>query len=161
MREAVGDQRRAKENVRHVKGSHIVVPRVHAEDHAYILQNADKRIVFVIPYQDALLADRHHRRAGRGRSSSRAISDDEIDYLLDARQHLPRASRSPRADVVWTFSGVRPLYDDGASDPSAITRDYVFKLDTGDAPGRARRCCRSSAARSPPTASSPSTRSPS
>ena len=67
--------------MRLVKGSHIVVPRVHAEDHAYILQNADKRIVFVIPYEDAVHADRHHRRAGRRTSSSREISDDEIAYL--------------------------------------------------------------------------------
>ena len=83
-------------DVRHVKGSHIVVPRVHAEAHAYILQNADKRIVFVIPYERALLADRHDRRAGRRVSRRRASRADEIDYLLRDRQRLSRRARSPR-----------------------------------------------------------------
>ena len=125
----------AKENVRHVKGSHIVVPRVHAEDHAYILQNADKRIVFVIPYQDAYtligttdvpVTDFEHPE----------IDDAEIDYLLKlANAYL--AKPLSRADICWTFAGIRPLYDDGASDPSAITRDYVFKLDTGGDPAGA------------------------
>ncbi len=117
----------ARENVRHVKGSHIVVPRVHREAHAYILQNADKRIVFVIPYQEQFSligttdvpVDEFERPQ---------ISEEEIAYLLDiANAYLARPLK--RNDIVWTFSGVRPLYDDGASDPSSITRDYVFKLD--------------------------------
>jgi glycerol-3-phosphate dehydrogenase len=116
-------------SVRHVKGSHIVVPRVHAEEHAYILQNADKRIVFVIPYQDA------YTLIGTTDVPVEAfenpvIDDAEIDYLLKlANAYLERPLT--RADIRWTFAGIRPLYDDGASDPSAITRDYVFKLDTG------------------------------
>ena len=116
--------------MRHVKGSHIVVPRVHAEEHAYILQNADKRIVFVIPYEERLLADRHHRRRRSSDFEQPAISDDEIDYLLEARQPLPREA----ADAAPTWSG--PSAACGRStttarrDPSAITRDYVFKLDT-------------------------------
>jgi len=115
--------------VRHVKGSHIVVPRVHAEAHAYILQNADKRIVFVIPFHDRYsligttdvpVTEYEHPR----------ISDREIDYLLElANTYVERPLA--RNDVVWTFSGVRPLYDDGKSDPSSITRDYVLKLDAG------------------------------
>ncbi len=118
----------ASDKVRHVKGSHIVVPRVHAEEHAYILQNADKRIVFVIPYEerysligttDIAVDDYEHPQ----------ISDDEVSYLLAlANSYLARPLA--RADIVWTYSGVRPLYDDGASDPSAVTRDYVFKVDT-------------------------------
>ncbi len=117
----------SRERVRHVKGSHIVVPRVHEGDHAYILQNADKRIVFVIPFldrysligtTDAPVEEFEHPH----------ISDAEIDYLLRlANGYL--AKPLSRADIVWTFSGVRPLYDDGQSDPSAITRDYVLKLD--------------------------------
>ncbi len=72
----------AKESVRHVKGSHIVVPRVHPEEHAYILQNADKRIVFIIPYQQ------HYSLIGTtdvpvDEYEHPAISGDEIDYLLD------------------------------------------------------------------------------
>jgi glycerol-3-phosphate dehydrogenase len=118
------------ESVRHVKGSHIVVPRVHEGDHAYILQNADNRIVFVIPYQDRysligttdVPVDTYEQPQ---------ITSDEIDYLLRiANTYLARALT--REDVVWNYSGVRPLYDDGASDPSVITRDYVFKLDTGE-----------------------------
>ena len=134
VREEVGT-RSAKENVRHVKGSHIVVPRVHAEDHAYLLQNADKRIVFVIPYQDrySLIGTTD---APTEDFEKPEISGEEIDYLLTlANTYL--AKPLTRADVAWTYSGVRPLYDDGASDPSAITRDYVFKLDTGTAPGGA------------------------
>ena len=113
--------------VRHVKGSHIVVPRVHDEPHAYILQNADNRIVFIIPYQeryslvgttDVPVRDFEHP----------AISEEETYYLLTlANTYLERPLAS--TDVVWTYSGVRPLYDDGTSDPSAVTRDYVLKLD--------------------------------
>lgn len=116
--------------VRHVKGSHIVVPRVHAEDHAYILQNADKRIVFVIPFHDRYsligttdvpVTEYEHPE----------ISATEIDYLLKlANAYLDKPLS--RADIVWTYSGIRPLYDDGKSDPSAITRDYVLKLDAGE-----------------------------
>ncbi len=122
----------SKENVRHVKGSHIVVPRVHKENHAYILQNKDNRIVFVIPFEDRYsligttdvpVTEFEHPE----------ISNDEVRYLLElANTYLdtPLAKK----DVVWTFSGIRPLYDDGQSDPSAITRDYVLKLDDGGAP---------------------------
>ncbi len=125
-------------NVRHVKGSHIVVPRVHDEAHAYILQNADNRIVFVIPYQE------HYTLIGTtdvavDEFEHPQISDEEIDYLLqlaNAYLEVPLA----KSDVKWTFSGVRPLYDDGKSDPSAITRDYVLKIDALEGepgPGRA------------------------
>ena len=117
-----------KAKVRHVKGSHIVVPRVHAEPHAYILQNADNRIVFIIPYQerysligttDVPVETYEHP----------AISDEETFYLLTlANTYLERPLAS--ADIVWTYSGVRPLYDDGTTDPSAVTRDYVLRLDT-------------------------------
>jgi len=118
------------ENVRHVKGSHIVVPRVHDGEHAYILQNADKRIVFVIPY-----AGRYSLIGTTDvpvvEFEKPEITPDEVDYLLRlANTYL--AKPLGRADVKWTFSGIRPLYDDGKSDPSAITRDYTFKLDAPD-----------------------------
>jgi glycerol-3-phosphate dehydrogenase len=125
----------SKENVRHVKGSHIVVPRVHPEDHAYLLQNADKRIVFVIPFEgkysligttDVPVDAFEHPE----------ISAQEVDYLLAlANAYLEKPLA--REDIVWTFSGIRPLYDDGQSDPSAITRDYVLKLDAGAGDGTA------------------------
>ncbi len=121
---------RDKETVRHVKGSHIVVPRVHSGSHAYILQNADKRIVFVIPYQekfsligttDIQVEEYEHPR----------ITAEEIDYLCRIASAYLTRELTP-ADVVWNYSGVRPLYDDGSADPSAVTRDYVLKVDGGD-----------------------------
>jgi glycerol-3-phosphate dehydrogenase len=113
--------------VRHVKGSHIVVPRVHEEPHAYILQNADNRIVFIIPYQDrySLIGTTDVPVESYEHPT---ISEEETYYLLTlANTYLARPLAS--TDIVWTYSGVRPLYDDGTSDPSAITRDYVLKLD--------------------------------
>jgi glycerol-3-phosphate dehydrogenase len=118
-----------REGVRHVKGSHIVVPRVHSGRHAYILQNADKRIVFVIPYQErfSLIGTTDVPVEDYERPQ---ISPQEIAYLCDiARAYLAKPP-SP-SDVVWSYSGVRPLYDDGSTDPSAVTRDYVLKLDAG------------------------------
>jgi len=117
------------ENIRHVKGSHIVVPRVQEGDHAYILQNADKRIVFVIPYEDqySLIGTTD---VAVDSYEAPQIDSTEIDYLLElANTYLARPLR--REDIVWSYSGVRPLYDDGSTDPSAITRDYVFEVDTG------------------------------
>jgi glycerol-3-phosphate dehydrogenase len=119
-------------SVRHVKGSHIVVPRVHQEEHAYILQNSDNRIVFVIPYQErySLIGTTD---VPVDEYDVPRISDAEIDYLIDlANAYL--AKPLTRGDVAWTYAGVRPLYDDGASDPSAITRDYVLKVDALDGP---------------------------
>jgi D-erythritol 1-phosphate dehydrogenase len=119
------------EMVRHVKGSHIVVPRVQSGSHAYILQNADKRIVFVIPYQEkfSLIGTTDIQVE---EYESPHITADEIGYLCKiANAYLARELKP--ADVVWTYSGVRPLYDDGSADPSAVTRDYVLKLDKGDA----------------------------
>jgi glycerol-3-phosphate dehydrogenase len=113
--------------VRHVKGSHIVVPRVHDQPHAYILQNADNRIVFVIPYQGRysligttdVPVEQYERPV---------ISDEETYYLLTlANTYLDKPLAA--SDIVWAYSGVRPLYDDGTRDPSSITRDYVLQLD--------------------------------
>jgi|SRR5688572_12416077 len=131
----------ASARVRHVKGSHIVVPRIHAEDHAYILQNADNRIVFTIPYQGryTLIGTTDVPIDGSVDSPANdtpdnferpRISDAETDYLIDlVNRYLERPIA--RTDVVWTYSGVRPLYDDGESDPAAVTRDYVLKVDAG------------------------------
>jgi glycerol-3-phosphate dehydrogenase len=121
----VGTATRA--GVRHVKGSHIVVPRVHAEPHAYILQNQDDRIVFVIPWQEqySLIGTTDVPVEDY---ADPPITDGEIDYLLElANGYLARPLQ--RSDIVWTYSGVRPLYDDGSADPSAVTRDYVLKRD--------------------------------
>jgi glycerol-3-phosphate dehydrogenase len=118
-----------KADVRHVKGSHIIVPRVHTQDHAYILQNSDARIVFIIPYEhDFSLIGTTDISVDDFETPK--ISRSEIDYLCEiANAYLARPIGAN--DVVWTFSGVRPLYDDGTDDPSAVTRDYVLTLDAG------------------------------
>jgi glycerol-3-phosphate dehydrogenase len=120
----------AQARVRHVKGSHIVVPRIHQEEHAYILQNSDNRIVFVIPYQDQFsligttdISVEEYERP--------EISSEEIAYLCATVSAYLARPIAPE-DVVWTYSGVRPLYDDGSTDPAAVTRDYVLKLDAED-----------------------------
>ena len=116
--------------VRHVKGSHIVVPRVHDEAHAYILQNADGRIVFVIPYQDrySLIGTTD---VPVERYEHPEISAEETWYLLTlVNTYLKRPLAA--SDIAWTYSGVRPLYDDGTNDPSAVTRDYVLQRDPAD-----------------------------
>jgi len=117
----------SRANVRHVKGSHIVVPRVHEEDHAYILQNADNRIVFVIPYQErySLIGTTD---VSVDAYEQPAITDQERDYLLDLVNGYLARPLAP-SDIVWTYSGVRPLYDDGSSNPSEVTRDYVLRVD--------------------------------
>ncbi len=114
-------------NVRHVKGSHIVVPRVHREEHAYILQNADNRVAFIIPYQGefSLIGTTD---VPVDEFDAPAISQVEIEYLCRiANTYL--AHPIDAGDVVWSYSGVRPLYDDGSADPADVTRDYVLELD--------------------------------
>ncbi|MFD2176605.1 glycerol-3-phosphate dehydrogenase [Veronia pacifica] len=123
-------------NIRLIKGSHIVVPKIHDEEQAYILQNKDGRIVFVIPYMDdfSLIGTTDVEHKGDPRDV--AISEEEVDYLLDiTNQHFVK--QIGRDDVVWTYSGVRPLCDDESDSPQAITRDYTLELDhqaDGDAP---------------------------
>ena len=120
----------AQGNVRLVKGSHIVVPRIHEKKHAYLLQNPDRRIVFLIPYEREFTligttdvpVDASERRP--------AASKDEIAYLCQAASRYTLRPVTPDA-VVWSYSGVRPLYDDGSKNPSAVTRDYHLMLDTG------------------------------
>jgi glycerol-3-phosphate dehydrogenase len=116
--------------VRLVKGSHIVVPRIHDKRHAYILQNPDRRIIFLIPYEreftligttDVAVDDGERRPE---------ISRDEIAYLCEAASRYTRRPLSAQ-NVLWAYSGVRPLYDDGSPNPSAVTRDYHFELDAG------------------------------
>ncbi len=114
--------------VRLVKGSHIVVPRIHDKRHAYILQNPDRRVVFMIPYErEFTLIGTTDVAVGSGDIESE-ISPEELAYLCTAASRY--SARAVTADqVVWSYSGVRPLYDDGTEDPSAITRDYVLLLD--------------------------------
>jgi glycerol-3-phosphate dehydrogenase len=117
-----------KANVKQVKGSHIVVPRVYDGEHAYILQNDDKRIVFLLPYeQDYTLIGTTDVEVQDAPGAAR-ISPEEVDYLCRAANRYLTKPIAP-SDVVWSYAGVRPLYDDGAEDPSAVTRDYTLVLD--------------------------------
>jgi len=114
-----------------VKGSHVVVPRAYPGEHAFILQNHDKRIVFMIPYERRFTLIGTTDVAVASLAEARAIGVDETRYLLAAvNRYLAR----PLAeyDVAWSYTGVRPLYDDGSSDPSAITRDYTLVVDERD-----------------------------
>jgi glycerol-3-phosphate dehydrogenase len=99
-----------------------------------MFQNSDGRIVFAIPYQDDFTLIGTTDRDYEGDPSKVKASDEEIKYLCDSVSEYLAKPVKPE-DVVWTYSGVRPLYDDGASEAKAATRDYVFELDTpGGAP---------------------------
>ncbi|HEX8064795.1 MAG TPA: glycerol-3-phosphate dehydrogenase [Allosphingosinicella sp.] len=114
--------------VRLVKGSHIVVPALWDGGHAYILQQADGRIVFALPFKgDFTLIGTTDIPVGRPEDT--AISADEISYLCAAADSYFTRQVVP-ADVVWSYSGVRALYDDGAPDAKSVTRDYRLELDS-------------------------------
>jgi glycerol-3-phosphate dehydrogenase len=124
----------ARAKVRLVQGSHIVVRKLYEHDRAYMFQNSDGRIVFVIPYQEDFTLIGTTDRDFEGDPAAVKASAEEIKYLCDSvSEYLAKPVRPE--DVVWTYAGVRPLYDDGASEAKAATRDYVFELDTpGGAP---------------------------
>jgi len=124
----------ATKSLRLVKGSHIVVPRLFEHDHAYIFQNPDKRIIFAIPYQDefTLIGTTDIELTGDDPGAAR-IAQEEIDYLCTQASRYFEKPIAP-SDVVWTYSGVRPLLDDDSGDPSAVTRDYLLESNTEAAP---------------------------
>jgi glycerol-3-phosphate dehydrogenase len=118
--------------VRLVKGSHIVVRRLWPGDQAYILQQPDGRIVFAIPYE-AEFTLIGTTDVAVDRPDAAAIDQSEIDYLCEAAdRYFARAIG--RGDIVWNYSGVRALYDDGAADAKAVTRDYHLELDRDPGP---------------------------
>jgi glycerol-3-phosphate dehydrogenase len=118
--------------VRLIKGSHIVVDQLFEGDHAYMLQQPDRRVVFAIAYQgDKTLIGTTDEPVEKPEDAK--ISPAEIDYLCAAANRYFNKQIGP-ADVVATYSGVRPLYDDGASDAKAVTRDYVLELDEAGPP---------------------------
>ena len=129
LRQAMG--RNDAKNVRLVQGSHIVTRRLFEHDRAYIFQNSDQRIIFAIPYEDDYTLIGTTDRDFEGDPRDAAISDEEVDYLL---KHASAYFSEPvkRDDIVWTYAGVRPLYDDGASKAQEATRDYVLKLEGGE-----------------------------
>ncbi|WP_182084893.1 glycerol-3-phosphate dehydrogenase [Aureimonas sp. ME7] len=120
-------------NIRLVQGSHIVMRRLFDHDRAYIFQNADGRIIFSIPYDSDFTLVGTTDQDFEGDPADAAITDAEIDYLLQAAGEY-FAKPLAREDIVWSFSGVRPLFDDHATKAQEATRDYVLKVDGDDAP---------------------------
>ncbi|MHA7889088.1 glycerol-3-phosphate dehydrogenase [Roseicyclus sp.] len=118
----------SRENVRLVRGSHIVTRKLYDHDKCYFFQGTDGRIIFAIPYeQDFTLigtTDAEHDDPNR----APVCTEAERDYLCDFASQYFKRPVTP-ADVVWSYSGVRPLYDDGASSATAATRDYTLKID--------------------------------
>ncbi|MBY0555589.1 MAG: glycerol-3-phosphate dehydrogenase [Burkholderiaceae bacterium] len=114
-------------HLRLIKGSHIIVRRIFEHDNAYIFQNGDGRIVFAIPYEHEFTLIGTTDLEYHGDAGQVAISDDEIAYLCQLASQYFIAPVTP-GDVVATYSGVRPLVDDGA-DPKAVTRDYRLEVD--------------------------------
>lgn len=123
--------RKNRGSVRLVKGSHIVVPKLYGHSRAYTFQNADGRVIFAIPYQgDYTLVGTTDTPFDTDPRTA-AADDGEIKYLCEAASEYFKAPLKPN-DVVWSYSGVRPLYDDGAKNASKATRDYVLELMAPD-----------------------------
>lgn len=118
-----------------IQGSHIVVPRIHKEKCAYILQNTDRRIVFVIPYMNkySLIGTTDFEYKGDPRKVH--ITDEEVDYLIGVvNDHFKHNIR--KDEIVWSYAGVRPLCEDETDKPQAMTRDYTIEVadEAGKAP---------------------------
>lgn len=125
------DQEGQSASIKLVRGSHIVVPKLYEGEHAFILQNHDKRIVFMIPYENdfTLIGTTDVSQADMKQGVH--ITQEEEIYLIEAvNRYLNK--RLSRHDIVWRYSGVRPLYDDHAANPSAVTRDYTLVLHDHD-----------------------------
>jgi glycerol-3-phosphate dehydrogenase len=117
----------SRDAVRLVKGSHIVLPRLYEGEHAFIVQNDDRRVVFIIPFEDrfTLIGTTD---VPVDDLAPPEPADDEVRYLCAAASRYLARPIDP-GQLVWRYAGVRPLYDDGSADPSSITRDYTFRLD--------------------------------
>ena len=131
LKEATSAQ--SERNVRLVKGSHIVVPKLFAHRFAYIFQNIDRRIVFAIPYEEDFTLIGTTDVDHRGEPADVRIDESEVRYLCDTVNRYFSRQVSP-PDVVWSYSGVRPLLDDKAGDPSNVTRDYKLEMEREGAP---------------------------
>jgi glycerol-3-phosphate dehydrogenase len=127
--QVVGQNEPAK--IRMVKGSHLVVERLYDHDRCYIFQNADGRICFLIPYEQNYTLIGTTDEDHKGEPGKPEISEAETEYLLRAASEYLKRPVS-HAQIRWAYSGIRPLYDDGASKAQEATRDYVLKLDKPD-----------------------------
>ncbi|MEA3534574.1 glycerol-3-phosphate dehydrogenase [Rhizobium sp. CC-YZS058] len=124
----------SRRNVRLVKGSHIIVPKFWEGQQAYLVQNHDKRVIFINPYEGDKALIGTTDIPYEGMPEDVTADEAEIAYLMAAVNRYFK-EKLRRSDVIESFSGVRPLFDDGQGNPSAVTRDYVFDLDeTGGAP---------------------------
>jgi len=121
----------APATVRLVQGSHVVVRRLYDHDRCYIFQNADNRIFFAIPYEGDFTLIGTTDRDYQGDPATVHATADEVAYICRAASEYFIKPVTPD-QVVWSYSGVRPLYDDGASAAQEATRDYVLKLDAPD-----------------------------
>ena len=121
-------------NVRLVKGSHIITKKFWDGPNCYLVQNHDKRVIFINPYEGDKALIGTTDIPYEGRAEDVTCDESEVEYLLNAVNRYFKEKLTAE-DVLETFSGVRPLFDDGQGNPSAVTRDYVFDLDeTGGAP---------------------------
>ena len=118
-------------NLRLVKGSHLIFPKLFEGEHCYIFQNKDDRIVFAIPYERKFTLVGTTDVTFEGDPSGIDISEEEGRYICDAVNEYLKVDVSP-GQAVSSYAGVRPLYDDRASSDSTVTRDYVFELDRGE-----------------------------
>jgi glycerol-3-phosphate dehydrogenase len=116
------------DRIRMVKGSHLVVDKLYDHDRCYIFQNADGRICFAIPYEKDFTLIGTTDEDHKGDPGKPQISEAETDYMLKAVSEYFKKPVT-RANLRWAYSGIRPLYDDGASKAQEATRDYVLKLD--------------------------------
>ena len=122
--------RNAAKRVRLVKGSHIVTRRLFDGPQAYLIQHTDRRVIFVNPYEDDFCLIGTTDVPYESDADDVRIDAGEVDYLCAAvNRYFARPIAA--ADVVHAFAGVRPLFDDEADNPSAVTRDYVFDVDGG------------------------------
>jgi glycerol-3-phosphate dehydrogenase len=119
------------DHVRLVRGSHIVTKRLFDHDRAYIFQNPDGRVVFAIPYETDFTLIGTTDRDHDGSADRVECTPEEANYLREAASAYFKQDIAPE-DVVWTYSGVRPLYDDGAKSATQATRDYVLRVNGGD-----------------------------
>ena len=124
-----------RHDIRLVKGSHIIVPRLYPGEHAFLLQNPDRRVVFAIPFEQQLTLVGTTDVDWTGAPAEPKVSKAEIDYLLATLGRYFMADVS-QDDIVWRYSGIRALCGDGETDPSQVTRDYCIEVDasTGEAP---------------------------
>jgi glycerol-3-phosphate dehydrogenase len=121
----------ARSHVRLVKGSHIVVKKLFDHDRAYVFQNADRRIVFAIPYERDFTLIGTTDEDYHGDPAEVAVDDADVAYLTATVSEYFKDSVIDEP-VIWAYAGVRPLYDDGASQAQEATRDYVLELDAAN-----------------------------